>query len=101
MVFESWEAGQLPIEPTGFPLADSQQLVRDIPALSRAITLAMPCVGLDAWSSDMASIRWPGPYIVKYALDIDPEVAKQLFKLQRPPLPGAVLKIGAAGNILE
>ena len=49
----------------------------------------------------MAAMRWPGPYIVKYAFDIDPEVAIPLWKLHGPPLPGAVFKIGAAGNILE
>ena len=61
----------------------------------------MPFVGLDAWSSAMASTRWPNPYIVKYAFDIDPEVAKPLLEVHGPPLPGAVFKIGAAGNILE
>jgi hypothetical protein len=47
----------------------------------------------------MASMRWPGPYIVKYSFDIDIEVAKPLLKLHGPPPPGAVFKIGAAGNI--
>jgi len=49
----------------------------------------------------MAAMRWPGPYIVKYAFDIYLEVAMPLWKLHGPPPPGAVFKIGAAGNILE
>ena len=101
MAFASWEAGQLPIEPAGFPVADWPRLVGDIPTLGRGITLAMPCVGLDALSSAMAAMRWPGPYIVKYAFDIDPEMGNPLWALHGPPLPGAVFKIGAAGNILE
>ena len=48
----------------------------------------------------MASMRRPGPYIVKYAFDIGPAVDKPMWKLYGPPLPGAVFKIGAAGNIL-
>ena len=63
--------------------------------------MAMPCVGFDDWSSAMASMRLPGPYIVKYAFDIDLEVAKPLLQLHGAALPGAVFKIGAAGNILE
>ena len=101
MAFASWEAGQLPVEPARFPLADWLRLVGDIPTLGRGITLAMPCVGLNASSNAMASMRWPGPCMAKYAFDIDPEVAKPLLKLHGPPLPGAVLQIGAAGNILE
>ena len=61
----------------------------------------MPCVGLDALSSAMAIMRLPGPYIVKYAFDIDPEVAIPLSKPHCAPLPGAVFKIGATGNIWE
>ena len=101
MAFASWEAGELPIEPNGFPVADWPRLVGDIPTLGRGITLAMPCVGLDALSSAMAAMRWPGPYIVKYAFDIDPEMGNPLWALHGPPFPGAVFKIGAAGNILE
>ena len=54
--------------------------------------MAMPCVGLDAWSAAMAEMRWPGPYIVKYAFDIDREMAIPLLRLHGPPLPGAVSK---------
>ena len=36
----------------------------------------MPRVGLDDWSSAMAYMKWPGPYIVKSEFDIDLEVAK-------------------------
>ena len=82
-------------------MADWPRLVGDTPTLARGITLAMPCVGLDAWSSAMAAMRWPGPYIVKYAFDIDLKVAKPLLKLNGPPLLGAMFNIGAAGNILE
>ena len=46
----------------------------------------------------MAAMRWPGPYIVKYAFDMVPEVAIPLWKLRGPPLPGAVFKIGAAAT---
>jgi hypothetical protein len=49
----------------------------------------------------MTFMRLPGPYIVKYAFYIDLEVARPLLQLHGPPLPGAVFKIGAAGNILE
>ena len=63
--------------------------------------MAMPCVGLDAWSAAMAEMRWPGPYMVKYAFDIDLEMAIPLWRLHGPPLPGAVFKIGATGDILE
>ena len=61
----------------------------------------MPCVGLDALSAALAELRWPGPHMVKYAFDIDPEVGTPLRSLHVPPAPGAVFKIGAAGNILE
>jgi hypothetical protein len=90
MAFDVWEAGQLPIDPTGFLLADWPRLVGEIPILGRGIDLAMPCVGLDAWSSAMASMRWPGPYIAKCGFGIDLEVAKPRLKLHGPPLPGAV-----------
>ena len=46
----------------------------------------------------MGAMRWPGPYIVKYAFDMVPEVAIPLWKLRGPPLPGAVFKIGAAAT---
>ena len=52
-------------------------------------------------SAAMADLRWPGPYQVKYAFDIDPEIAIPLWKLHGPPLPGAVFKIGPAGDIME
>ena len=101
MVFASWAAGEFTMEPSGFPSADWPRLVGGIPTLGRGITLAMPCVGLDAWSAAMAEMRWPGPYKVKYAFDIDPEMATPLLRLHGPPLPGAVFKIGATGDILE
>ena len=41
--------------------------------------MAMPCVGLDALSIAMAAMRWPGPYMFKYAFDIDPEIAIPLW----------------------
>ena len=49
----------------------------------------------------MAETRWPGLYMVKYAFDIDHEVAVPLLRLHGPPLPGAVINIGATGDILE
>ena len=61
----------------------------------------MPCIGLDAWSAAMAEMRWPGQYMVKYAFDIDHEMAVPLFKLHGPPHPGAVFKIGNNGDILN
>ena len=61
----------------------------------------MPCVGLDAWTAAMAELMWPGPYTVKYALDIDREMADPLLRLHGTPLPGAVFKVGATGDILE
>ena len=92
----------MPIDPVGFPLADWPRLVSDIQTLGQGgLTLAMPCVGLNAFSAAMAAMRWPGPYMVKYAFDIDPEVVTPLWSLHGPPAPGAVFKIGAAGNILE
>ena len=75
MAFPSWEAGGLPMEPAGFPQADWPRRIGDIPTLGRGITLAMPCVGLDAWKAAMVDVRWPGPYMVKYAFDIDRDVA--------------------------
>ena len=63
--------------------------------------MAMPCLGLGAWSAAMAEMRWPGPYMVKYAFDIDREMAIPLLRLHGPPLPGAAIKIGATGDILE
>ena len=101
MAFPSWEAGELPLEPTGFPLADWARLVGDIPTLGRGVTLAMPCVGLDALSAAMAELRWPGPYEVKYAFDTDPEIAIPLWRLHGPPLPGGIFKIGPTGDITE
>ena len=101
MAFASWEAGNLPMEAAGFPGADWPRRVGDIPTLGRGITLAMPCIGLDAWSAAMAEIRWPGKYMVKYAFDIDPQMAAPLFRLHGSPLPGAVFKIGSNGDILE
>ena len=101
MAFAAWEAGQLPLEPAGFPLSDWPRLVGDVPTIGRGVTLAMPCVGLDALSVALAELRWPGPHIVKYAFDIDPELVAPLWSLHGPPIPGAVFKIGAAGNILE
>ena len=76
MAFALWELCDLPVDPAGPPLADCPRLVGDIPTLFRGIPLAMPCVGLDDWSSAMAYIKWPGPYIVKYAFDIALEVAR-------------------------
>ena len=61
----------------------------------------MPCVGLDAWSAAMTEMRWPGQYMVKYAFDIDREMAIPLLRLHGPPLPGAVFKIGDTGDILR
>ena len=101
MALASWEAGELPMEPAGFPGADWPRRVGDIPTLGRGITVAMPCVGLDAWSAAMAEMRWPGLYMVKYAFDIDREVAVPLLRLHGPPLPGAVFNMGATGEILE
>ena len=69
MAFASWAAGELPMDPADFPRADWPRRVGGIPTLGRGITLAMPCVGLDAWSAAMAEMRWPGPYMVKYAFD--------------------------------
>ena len=89
------------MEPAGFPQADWPRRIGDIPTLGRGITLAMPCVGLDAWKAAMVDVRWPGPYMVKYAFDIDRDVAVPLLRLHGPPLPGAVFKIGATGDILE
>ena len=43
MVFATWEAGDVPMEPVGFPLADWPWRIGDIPTLGRGITLAMPC----------------------------------------------------------
>ena len=83
MAFALLGVGQLPIDPVGFLVADWPHLVGDIPTLGRGIYLAMPCVGLGAWSSAMAAMRWPGPYIVKHGFDIDLEVAN----------PGAVFRI--------
>ena len=89
------------MDPAGFPWADWPRLIGDIPTLGRALTLAMPCTGLDALSAAMSQMRWPGPYLVKYAFDIDPEVAIPLWRLHGPPPPGAVFKIGATGDILK
>ena len=58
-------------------------------------------VGLDAFSAAMVDLRWPGPYEVKYAFDIDPEIAIPLLKLHGPPLPGAKFKIGPVGDIMK
>ena len=91
----------MPIEPAGFPLAAWPQLVGDIPTHGRGITLAMPCVVLDALSAAMVDLRWPGPYEVKYAFDIDPEIAIPLLKLHGPPLPGAIFKIGPVGDSMK
>ena len=65
------------------------------------MTLAMPCVGMDAWSAGMAQMRWPGQYFIKYAFDTDPEMAIPLWRLHGPPVPGAVFKIGSHGDILK
>ena len=64
MAFASWEAGELPMDPAGFPWADWSRRIGGIPTLGRGISLAMPCVGLDAWTAAMAQMRWPGPYMV-------------------------------------
>ena len=101
MAFASWGAGELPMEPAGFPQADWPRRVGGIPSLGRGITLAMPCVGLDAWSAAMTEMRWPGQYMVKYAFDIDSELRGPLLRLHGLPLPGAVFKIGATGDILK
>lgn len=89
------------MDPAGFPWADWPRLIGDIPTLERGMTLAMPCVGMDAWSAGMAQMRWPGQYIIKYAFDTDPEVAIPLWRLHGPPVPGAVFKIGSHGDILK
>ena len=99
MAFPSWEAGEFPMEPAGFPFPDWPRLVGDIPTLGRELSLAMPCTGLDSLSAGVAAMRWPGPYVVKYAFDIDPEVAIPLWRLHGPPLPGAVFKIGFVGVV--
>ena len=92
MAFPSWEAGQLPMEPAGFPQANWPKRIGDIPTLGRGITLAMPCVGLDAFSAAMVEMRWPGQYMVKYAFDTDRDIAIPLMRLHGPPLPGPFLK---------
>ena len=101
MAFASCAAGELLMEPAGFPGADWPRRVGDIPTLGRGITVAMPGVGLDTRSAAMAEMRWPGLYMVKYAFDIDREMAIPLLRLHGPPLPGAVFNIGATGDILE
>ena len=54
--------------------------------------MAMPCVGLDAWTAAMKQMGWPGPYMVKYAFDIDREMAIPLWRLHGPPLRGPFSK---------
>ena len=101
MAFPSWNVGEVPLDPAGFLDADWPRLVGDIPTLGRGMTLAMPCVGVDALAAALAELRWPGPYMVKYAFDTDPDVALPPCRLHGSPVAGAVFKICAAGNILE
>ena len=41
----------------------------------------------------MVEMRWPGPYMVKYAFDIDREMAIPLWRLHGPPREAEALRV--------
>ena len=56
--------------------------------------MVVSSVGVGALNAALADLRWPGPYIVKYALGSDPEIATPLWRPHGPPLPGEYSNAG-------
>ena len=70
MAWPTWKACALPLESAAFPTVSWSHLVAALPALSRKVRLALPCIGLDALGHGLLEMGWDN-FEVSYAHDVD------------------------------
>lgn len=85
----------------GFPVPIWKHLVPEFPAVSRKVTLALPCIGADALGMGLRSMDWNAVEIA-YAWDVDPCLLPCLLAAHGPfGLGGPDSGIGWGGDILS
>lgn len=83
MAWPTWKAGALPLESAAFPTLSWSHLVAALPALSRKVRLALPCIGLDALGNGFLEMGWDN-FEVLYAHDVDLALRGPLTALHGP-----------------
>ena len=100
MVWPPWSAGELPLDPRGFPIPFWKHLVQVFPTVSRKVKLALPCIGADALGMGLKEMNWHGTEIA-YAWDVDPALLPCLISAHGPiGLGGSDSGIGWGGDIM-
>ena len=100
MAWEPWQAGELPLDPRGFPIPVWKHLLAAFPDVSRKVTVALPCIGAHALGSGLRDMDWNAVDIV-YAWDVDPSLLPYLMATYGPiGLGGSGGGIGWGGDLL-
>ena len=100
MVWPPWSAGELPLDPRGFPIPFWKHLVQVFPTVSRKVQLALPCIGADALGMGLKEMNWHATEIA-YAWDVDPALLPCLISAHGPiGLGGSDSGIGWGGDIM-
>ena len=81
----------------GFPKYPWSHMIPAFPQMDRKMTLALPCLGMDALSAGLREIHWDG-FEIAYAYDIDESLIPTLLHMHGPD---ANLHIGRrTGDVL-
>ena len=74
MAYPAWPRGQPPLEPYGFPCEDWSAVFTDVPRLSCALRVALPCGGIDAFGHfcNQLGIDWCPSYYYDVAAFLEP-----------------------------
>ena len=97
MVWPHWDPGEVPVQVEGFPQCPWSHMIPNFPHMGRKMSLALPCLGLDALSTGLREIQWGG-FEIAYAYDIDESLIPVLLHTHGPKTN---LHIGCnRGNLL-
>ena len=101
MAWRPWRAGELPLDPRGFPIPIWKHLLPPFPSVSRKVRVALPCMGAHALGSGLREMDWPAVEIA-YAWDVDASLLPYLMAVYGPiGLGGSGGGIGWGGDILS
>jgi site-specific DNA-cytosine methylase len=85
------------VQLVGFPKYPWSHVIPAFPQMDRKMTLALPCLGMDALSAGLREIHWDG-FEIAYAYDIDESLIPTLLHMHGPD---ANLHIGRrTGDVL-
>ena len=89
------------MDPHGFPIPIWKHLVPEFPAVSRRVTLALPCIGAHALGSGLCDMDWHAAEIA-YAWDVDASLLPYLMAVYGPDgLGSSDGGIGWGGDFLS